>query len=513
MTLYAENATKLCPTDPVDRLDPSDPLILPLLRLGVYTLGDLVRVPRWRLARHSCPAGLGDRLLVLQQRAVQALGGQPQVSPQASWQYAMPHLPGRVRTMLRGMTSLEEVRQAVLEGLLGNGKLQTWEREALLEALSAAGWPTEPPELPLVPPPSPLPPLRRGRGSEYKSAERRQSATLAPHRQRRAPRLGFTLSLSTPAPPAPRQAAEPRAEDKRRPPDWPVLKPRLVNAPVKLKRQIQARLQARGVSLLTPWHMVLPPLPLRITRTLTQQGLVNLGAVAQALDRGSLVGLPNFGEESRQQLRQALLQLAETGAPTPPRNVNALVEELLASCTRRERELLTRHFLDGVKLTVLSVERGISRQRVHQILVRILRKWQPRYQVLARSMLAPLRSALRGGALVDRQTVKRMLDGEEVSLGRVALALYLTEPHPRVRVWRQRYLTEQRRQVDRVQLRRIRLALRRRRRARLPLSEALYILRRELSLDLTEEAARALLWRGLCLPTIPDGRVVLQPKP
>lgn len=524
MTPHAQTASLLRPTDPVDRLAPSDPLILPLLRLRVYTLGDLARVPRWRLARHSCPAGLGDRLLVLQQQALKVLGGQPQVPLDQPWQAAMPHLPGRVRTLLRGMDSLGEVREAVAGGLLGNGRLQAWERDALLDALAAAGWPDAPEtsQVPSAPPPSPppvagvgqwapgdpqapsAPPPSPPSGAAPRqvrpAVERRAPPPLLLQRQRRAPSTGVSADQG-PAAPLPGQGA--RRERAAALPG---------EVSPRLSRQIYARLQARGVPLLAPWHVVLPPLPLRITRTLTQKGLVNVGAVAQALDSGALVGLPNFGEESRRRLRRVLLHLAEDGSPEPPRTVGALVAELLAACPKRERELLTSHFHEGKSLTALAAERGVTRQRVRQILVRVLRRWQPRYQLTARTLLAPLRAALRGGALVDRQTVKRMLGGEEVSLGSVALALYLTEPSPRARVWRQRYLTEQRRQVDRVQLRRIRLALRRRRRARLPLTEVLTILRRELGLALTEEGARALLWRGLCLPTNAQGRVVLQSK-
>ena len=210
-----------------------------------------------------------------------------------------------------------------------------------------------------------------------------------------------------------------------------------------------SRLEAAGVDPNQPWqNLLLPVVTIRLRNVLDRQ-FVTLREVAVAAtdEIDSLRKTWSFGRTSERELLELLEKLAEHGADyvrygdevAPPATVGKLIAQALRLLPAQDGRLLVRRFLEGATLEQLGRERGLTRERIRQLVNKTLLRLHIRLGEAARELTGPLVEAInQSGGLLHRETALKMTAARD--LPHVWLALLIAGAES-FHIWREEFLT------------------------------------------------------------------------
>ena len=203
------------------------------------------------------------------------------------------------------------------------------------------------------------------------------------------------------------------------------------------------RIAARDIPLDAPWESVLWDLPPHATNAIRRLELRTLGQVVEAVQRETLRWQRPIGRKSWARLCRAVEDLATSGEDPRSKLGNPIVpDRFFAACLshlpRHERALLTARILRGASLVPLGTARGVTRERVRQLVARAVQRLAGRLGSAAQELVRPLVEAMdRAGGLVHAETARKLLGVHD--LGKIRLALLVAGEGNR-RPWRKEFL-------------------------------------------------------------------------
>jgi len=217
--------------------------------------------------------------------------------------------------------------------------------------------------------------------------------------------------------------------------------------PKQKAQQLLRELEKQGIASDARWSRIFGVLPLRMRDGLHEHGLETVGELVDCVfNRAAEVRKwENIGSTSLHATRKVIEAVATLGhenflyeGPTPA-SIEELYARMIGVLSEREREILVRHYIEDATLKEIAEPYALTRQRVQQIIVKVLHALHNRFGALAQKLLEPLLSAIGdGGGLIHSSRLER--DFGITPLGKVRFCLEVATDRPTY-LWRQTYLT------------------------------------------------------------------------